>query len=81
MNPSPESVKISQSLQALGQGLDEVIEGIAGKRVAFTLIIFTDGRANYLSSCSREESVREIKNLLALWESGMPDIPAHEVCG
>lgn len=72
------TVRLSQSLQAIAQGLDEVIEEVAGERVGFTLIVFTEGRASYISTVKREDSVREIKNLLDIWEQGMPDIPAHQ---
>lgn len=75
------TIKVSQRLQTIGKALDEVITEVAGERVAFTLLVFTEGRASYLSTASREDSVREIKNLLELWEAGMPDVPAHEVRG
>ena len=51
----------------------------AGERVAFTLLVFTEGRASYISTASRPESVREIQHLLELWGHGQPDVPAHEV--
>ena len=73
------TVEVSRNLQALAQGLDEVIEGIAGERVGFTLIVFTEGRASYISTVKREDSVREIKNLLHCWDEGLPDIPAHNI--
>jgi hypothetical protein len=73
------TVKVSHALQSIGEALDRVIEDVAGERIPFTLIVFTEGRASYLSSALREDSVREIKDLLAHWEGGMPDIPAHEV--
>lgn len=73
------AIQLSKKLQAIAQGLDEVIEEAAGERVGFTLIVFTEGRASYISTVKRDESVREIKNLLQLWGEGMPDIPAHEI--
>ena len=51
----------------------------AGERVAFTLMVFTEGRASYISTAPREFSVAEIKNLLTLWGHDMPDVPAHEI--
>lgn len=72
-----EAEKVSRELQAIAQGLDGAIEHVAGRRVAWTLVIYTDGQANYISSASREDSVRELRKLLEIWESGEPDVPVH----
>lgn len=73
------AAKVSRELQGIAQALDKVLAEVAGERVAFTLLVFTEGRANYVSSASREDSVRELKELLALWESGEEDVPAHKL--
>ncbi len=73
------SIKISRKIQGFAKSLDKKIEKAAGVRVAFTLIIYTDNRASYISTCDRLESITELKKLIALWEKDMPDIPAHEV--
>jgi hypothetical protein len=73
------TIRLSQGLQGLATVIDQSIEQIAGERVAFTLLVFTEGRASYVSTANREESVREIKTLLSHWEQGMPDVPAHKV--
>lgn len=70
---------LSHALGDIAKDLDKAIEAAAGERVAFTLVVFTEGRASYISSASREDSVREIRNLLDLWERGMPDVPAHRI--
>lgn len=75
------SIKVSQALQDIAHGLDDALECVAGERVAFTLLVFTEGRASYITTANREESVQQIKHLLDLWEKGMPDIPAHTVAG
>ena len=72
------TVQLSKDLQGIAVDLSMRIEQSAGAPVAFTLLVFTEGRASYISSASREDSVREIKHLLELWDHGMPDIPAHE---
>lgn len=79
MNAS--TIKVSQALNDVAHGLDVLLEDIAGERVAFTLLVFTEGRASYVSTANREESVQQIKHLLELWEKGMPDVPAHGVAG
>ena len=73
------STRLSKDLQDIAKQLDKLIEQSAGERVAFTLMVFTEGRASYISTAPRNESVREIKNLLEYWDSGMPDVKAHDV--
>ncbi len=73
------TLALSRSLQDIARDLDKSIEKAAGERVAFTLMVFTEGRASYISTAPREFSVAEIKNLLTLWGHDMPDVPAHEV--
>ena len=73
------TLALSRSLQDIARDLDKAIEKAAGERVAFTLMVFTEGRASYISTAPREFSVAEIKNLLTLWGHVMPDVPAHEI--
>ena len=72
------ALQLSRDLRGIAADLSKRIEKSAGEPVAFTLLVFTEGRASYISSASREDSVREIKHLLDLWGHDMPDIPAHE---
>lgn len=74
--------EISRHMQRLGSGLDEAIEEIAGRRLAFTLIVFSDTAdvmASYISTASRAHNIEMFKDLTEQWEAGQPDIPAHEV--
>ena len=73
------SMKVSYSLQGIAQGLDDAITEIAGEQVGFALVVFTPDRAQYVSNCDRSEVVAGLKELLTLWDEGMPDIPAHKV--
>jgi len=75
----PATIRLSEKLQDIARGLDEMIEAVAGERIGFTLLVFTEGRASYISTVARDDSVREIRYLLDLWAKGMPDVPAHDV--
>lgn len=77
----PGTLALSHELKGIASSLDKMIEAAAGERVAFTLLVFTEGRASYISTANREDSVHEIKHLLDIWEQGMPDIPAHDFSG
>lgn len=72
------TLALSRELQGIARNLDKAIESAAGERVAFTLVVFTEDRASYISTAPRPDSVREMKSLIGYLEQGMPDVPAHE---
>ncbi len=72
------TIKLSESLQDIAGALDDVITEVAGERIGFALIVFTEGRASYISSIKRDDAKEQIKHLLELWDAGMEDVPAHE---
>lgn len=82
MKVSPADIAVSESMQALAGSLDSLLRDIAGQRMGFSLIVFNaeeNSRMNYVSNCDRAEVEAALKSLLAGWEQGMPDVPAHEV--
>ncbi|GAB5451855.1 MAG: hypothetical protein Hals2KO_21830 [Halioglobus sp.] len=84
MKVAPEDRAVSESMQALADALHGLLEEIAGKPMGFSLIVFNaepGSRLNYVSNCDRQEVMNAMKSLLAGWEGGMPDIPAHEIQG
>lgn len=77
---SPEAVKVSRDLQHIAQEIDRLVKRSAGRRVSFSLFVWTDARANYISnSTDRAEIKRALLSVIDGWEVGMPDVPAHEV--
>lgn len=76
---SSEMILMSKALQPLATALDEIIQDHVGKRIGFCLVVFTEGRAQYVSNCDRAEVVAALQELLTRWGQGMPDIKAHEV--
>ena len=75
------TIRLSLAMRDIAKRLDADIEKAAGERIGFTLLVFTAGRASYVSTVKRDVSVRETKRLLDIWEQGMPDVPAHEYQG
>ena len=76
------TLALSRELQGIAKNLSAAIDGAAGTHLAFTLIVYTEGRASYISNVAdRQDSIREMRRLLDIWEHGMPDIPAHNVAG
>lgn len=76
--------RVSERLQELGKSLDAQIEEMAGERLGFVLLVFSPvagERMNYISNCPRPEMQNAMASLLKGWQSGMPDVPAHEVQG
>lgn len=73
-----DSVLVSEEIQSLAESIDKRLEEITGRRQNFVLVVFTEGRANYVSNGNREEVRNELASLVKFWQEGMPDIPAHE---
>ncbi len=72
--------KISKKLPAVADHLDSKLRKIAGQPVAFSLIVWTEGRFQYVSnSKDRDEIKGALQALIDGWNDGMPDVPAHEV--
>jgi hypothetical protein len=71
------SRRISEAMQGLARGIDEAIEEIAGERVAFTLIIYSEKVGSYISTASREDNIEQFALLTEQWANGVPDVPAH----
>ncbi|MFG0454940.1 hypothetical protein [Shewanella mangrovisoli] len=72
---------VSKDLQKLAELLDRELELIAGKRMGFSLIVFSDndkGDTNYISNCARIEAEKALSKVLKKWKSNKGiDIPAH----
>lgn len=71
--------KTSLALKDLGAAISESLEGVAGQRLGFALVVFTGYRAQYISNCDRAEVVKALQGLLDYWKANGPDVPAHEV--
>lgn len=72
-----QTVAVSLSLQQLAQEVDDFLALRAGERVPFTITLEVGGVAQYVSNCARADGVQMIRDLLARWEAGRADIPAH----
>lgn len=70
-------VAVSLSLQQLAQEVDDFLALRAGERVPFTITLEVGGVAQYVSNCARSDGAQMIRDLLARWEAGRADIPAH----
>lgn len=72
-----QTIAVSLSLQQLAQEVDDFLALRAGERVPFTITLEVGGVAQYVSNCARADGVQMIRELLARWEAGRADIPAH----
>ena len=75
------TIKLSKELKDIAKLLDARITEAAGERMAFTLIVYAEGRASYVGNCDRADAIKEMKYLISLWEQDMPDVKAHDVTG
>ena len=82
MSVAEEDRAVSEAMQEIASEIAERLEGIAGKPMGFSLIVFNaeaGSRMNYCSNCDRAEVINAMRSLLIGWGEGMPDIPAHKV--
>jgi hypothetical protein len=68
---------VSLSMQQLAQEVDDFLAARAGERVAFVIVASVGGVSQYVSNAARADGVDMIEHLLARWEAGRADIPAH----
>lgn len=75
-------IKLSQKLQALANGLEDVLDEIYGARVGFVIVVTPFGKAKseaqYISNTKREDGVDMLKTLFKRWQLQLPDVPLHE---
>lgn len=75
---SDQALKVSAELRFIAAAIDEVLQTTTGERIGFSLVVYTETRAQYVSNVSREEAVRGLTELLERWKSGAPDVPWHK---
>ena len=78
--PMNETTRVlSLQLSEVADNLRADIKEKTGEDLAFTLMIFTEGRAQYISTTDRATSIEQIENMLDYWKRDLPDVPAHEI--
>ena len=70
---------VSRARQEIARDLDDKLTALTGKKQAFTLFVWTEGRAGYVANADRAEVRAAVTKLFDHWDKGMPDIPAHEI--
>lgn len=72
--------KVSRRLPEIASVTFDAIAAVSGEeRVDFSLVVWTEGRFQYISTANRDDVASALRLLLAGWEAGMPDVAAHEV--
>jgi hypothetical protein len=70
-------LRVSLSLQGLAQYIDDFLKERAGERVSYVLMVNVDDVTQYVSNTDRKDGRELIESLLARWNAGRADIPAH----
>jgi hypothetical protein len=64
----------TELMQTLAKGLDDTLKEIVpGRRTNFSLIIWQDGEANYVSNADRESVKKALREVLQRW-----DVPGYK---
>jgi hypothetical protein len=74
-----EAAVVSRALQTVAKELDDRLEKLVGRRVAFSLFVWTRGRSNYISTADRSEVIAVLEQHINGWKAGMPDVQAHRI--
>lgn len=77
-----EDIKLSENLIEVAREIDARLKEIAGERVGFSLIVFSDNnvltQTHYISNADRKEASIALSEILGQWASvESQDIPAH----
>lgn len=75
MNTS--ATQLSLAMQTVAAAINEFLTAVAGKEVAFVLVLQDDDVAQYVSNASRADGTALLESLLARWQANRADIPAH----
>ena len=73
------AVRVSKALQGIADWLDDKFTRMTGARVGFSLFVWTEGRANYISNAPRSQVQPALQVILNGWSQGQPDTPAHKI--
>lgn len=73
-----DATEVSRNLQMIAKELDTRLLELTGHRVAFSLLVWTDQTASYVSTADRTVVAEQLRKLLQHWEAGAPDVPAHQ---
>ncbi|RKQ70162.1 hypothetical protein BCL74_2102 [Oceanibaculum indicum] len=79
VNTLREGNDLSRKLPEIADMLKREIRAATGRDICFSLVVWTEGRVQYISNAQRPDVIEGYRRLLAGWEAGMPDVPAHEV--
>lgn len=72
-----QSARLSIALQAIAKSLNDLLADAAGEEIAWVMVCQTDGVAQYISNCDRQAGRELLERLVARWNGGRADIPAH----
>lgn len=64
-------------MQEIAGALNDLLAEAAGQEIAWVLVCNADNVAQYVSNTERKDGADLIRGLLARWEAGRADIPAH----
>lgn len=71
------TLTISLGLQGLANDLEKRLVQMTGERQHFILVIMSGNLVQNVSNTRVEDRITVLRELLARWERGEPDVPAH----
>ena len=70
---------VSARLQGIAKQVDQIVEDAVGEKSGFILLVWAGGEVNYVGTDKdRTKVIRAMREIIAKWEAGTPQTPAHE---
>lgn len=82
--PTEQDVKVSQNLQAIAGGLDDVLAELAGEQYGFALFVFPLrklGHGSYISNAEAADVAKTVREVLDRIDAGKPTPAVHVLKG
>lgn len=71
--------RVSAELQPLAKAIDRHLLTTTGEKHGFFLFVYAGGEVMYVSSDGdRERVAKAMREIIAKWEAGVNDTPAHQ---
>lgn len=79
MRPTPAAIAVSAALRDIADQVHAQLEQAAGEPVAFSLFVWPDRFASYISTADRGEVIQVLEGMIARWKAGEATPPVHIV--
>jgi hypothetical protein len=70
---------ISLAGRDIAKKIEDLLQQVADEPMGFCLFVWTDGRAQYISNCNRDDIIPPLLTFIEKWKKNEPMPPPHEI--